>query len=465
MRPVASRAHESGSIPLALLAVIVGAGLMAVLMSSLVGSQRQVRFDRSFTEALPVADSGLAVALYQLNSDVRLTSADDGQEYERWDFPVGHSTVVVTEQENGTEYEFFLTRTDDLTWVATSTSIVRGVEREVVAQIDERPHVFMAAFTENLMTLTGANIADSYNSDTGAWCTMNGIIGSNETVEFAGRSTASTGCNRPTGRTVDRVDLFDWADNPALDATVEQPGGSRCNPTNKGHPNCKRLVHGSTVFEAPRTIDERLDLATDEAVAFIADALEACEADAPLTEFKTSVNGNVLTPAPNAAMAARSGYMDLPGGHYCYEKMTFDDHTSLADSASSENPVIIFVRGEIIIAGAHGGGANAKDVGCVDCKAGPATDADSPDAGALRIFVLTGDVAIGNQSQFAGVMYAPRATCRSPRSGADADIYGSLVCRTMWQHGNWKFHFDDALAGQGTGLFGVGQWREEVPTS
>lgn len=441
---------DAGSLPLTIIVVIAAAGLMAVLVNSVISAQRQVVFDRDFAHALPLADAGVALAQTRLTNDEPFTSESTGNPKPFREFSVGEQSVPETDTLDDQEFTWFVQRINQNQWEVTSSSEVNGTERVVVTTLEEDTDLFLAAFADEQITMRGANHADSYSSATGDWCTGMGVVGSNEEVDFKGGSTAKTTCDRPNGRTVDRVDLYDWSAFPDPD---------RCEP---GHENCEEVTHNGEVFEAPRTIDEVLDLATDEGMAFITDALEACGEDAE-REFEASKDlpeqggVRVLTPAPNAQQAVATGDMGLAGGHYCYESMDFDEHTALHPSASSSNPVIIFVDKEVLI---RGGGNNAVDVGCVDCEPG----VDTPDAGALRIFVETGDVAVGNHAQFAGIMYAPRALCEGAGGNAQAHFYGSLICDEIDNQGGWGFHYDDALGNTGNGQFAVTGWREEVPT-
>ena len=471
----ATRQAEQGSIPLALLTLIMVSALIMVLVNNVISSQRQVSFDRDFAEALPVADAGVEVAQYRLNSDDGEFTTPSGT-YNRSDFPVGETTIPESRELNGQITTWTMTRLDDARWEVDSVAEINGTTRRVVGVIEEAPSLTMAAFTERLLSFAGANAADSYTSRavpalTPTWCTGNGVVGSNDEVDFSGGSGAGSHCTRPSGpgqnRTVDRVDLYDWEDNPGDVSTNLRPGGDRC-AKDANHQNCRDMSGSLGTFPAPRLIDDRLDLATDEEIAFISEAIDACKASGPLPSYRTTVHGAVLNPAPNAAAAASADDMGLAGGHYCYESLNFDANTRLAPTASINNPVIIFVEKDVVIKGQGGGPGGAANVGCNQSQCGTGTWADPPavrpDAGALRIFVLDGPVGVGNHANFAGIMYAPRAQCGGSGSNAQAGIYGSIVCDVIANVGGWSFHFDDALLGIGSGEFVISEWREELPT-
>jgi hypothetical protein len=89
-----------------------------------------------------------------------------------------------------------------------------------------------------------------------------------------------------------------------------------------------------------------------------------------------------------------------------------------------------------------------------------------PAAGALQIYVKTeaankgANVMIDQHAVFAGVVYAPRATCGSS-GNAGTHIYGSIICRNVDNVGNWRFHFDEALADYGRAIYSVSTWAED----
>jgi hypothetical protein len=449
---------DRGSLPLALLVIIATSGLLLVLVQNTIASQRQATFDRSYNEALPVADAGLEVSLATLNADQDLVDGATGTTHRRGEFPVGATTAPITLPINGEDYTWTLRRESILRWTASSTSTVRGVTRTVEAQVDETGLVNFAAFTDTLMELGGANTVDSYSSTSGAWCTRFGTVGSNDVIDFDGASTSSTICPRPSQRTVDGVALHDWEDNPATASiSAAHPGGNRCLPV--GAANCTAVSHSSGTFPAPLIYEDRLDLATDRSIAFIRDTLAACGS---LSAYPSATYpaGQALQPMPQAAEAARTGDFGMAGAHYCFDRMQFDVNTPLHASATPANPVIIFVRGDVTVTSGQGG--NQRYVGCTAASCTPGSG--TPAAGALRIFVLEGNVAIGRFANFAGIMYAPRSDCSGGTGGAQAEIFGAMVCEQMSNIGGWRFHYDDALRNIGGGVFTLSSWREEIPT-
>src|SRR5688572_16394746 len=63
-------ADDTGSMIIALMAVVVASGLMISVTTYAVAAQRQVRFDRSHVSVIQGADAGLNEAIYRLNRPV-----------------------------------------------------------------------------------------------------------------------------------------------------------------------------------------------------------------------------------------------------------------------------------------------------------------------------------------------------------------------------------------------------------
>lgn len=505
---------EAGSLPLALVVTILVGGLVVVLVARTMTAQNQVRFDQVYHGALPGADAAIQISKARLNLGFDLDLADaDGNFVETRHprfFEPGDRTIEYEggPDEEGRTYTWTMEKLSDMRWQvdATAVDVREGVERRVLAVIEEKALVDVAAYAETLLHLLGANTADSYDSDNPApdgWCTGRGWVASNNIVEFSGMATSpAPNCDRPTGRTVDRVFLFDWdADDAATVTDPAYPGGERCDYDSK-HPNCTEITHNGELFAEPRLIEEPLNLGIVEqeeagtTIEFISEALSKCwdgdettggiqigdengdwfaTADASYDNSILDTAGNLL-PADKAAEAMISPEYDLADGHYCANSLTFDDDVYVSQGASRDEPVIIFVENEVILDRGTGAGTRRVDVGCpsgpsvadggpgVGCQRGEDPDQTFPEAASLIIFVQNGQVALRNHSQFAGVMYAPRATCRGSGQGggtnAQADIYGAMLCDTISNAGGWRFHFDEALANLYSGQFFVTDWRE-----
>lgn len=492
---------EGGSLPLALLVAIIVAGVVVVLIARTAAGQRQVQFDQAYHGALPAADAGSEIAKFRLNNEMTLTRVD-GTTAQPDEFAIGESTLPETREADGRTYTWFMTRREGY-WEVDSTSLDargrRDVERRVLVELRDQPLVSTAAFADVAFAMSGSNTADSYTSDPAvadadAWCRGTGFVASNDEVTFSGvASPGACASVRPTGRTVDRVVLYDWANNPDPNADPDGPlpGGDRCgdatgNSVDPDHPNCREIDHTEGEFLAARLIDEPIQPTVGEdgdATAFISDALGECDTflkDNGETlddlDFRSSADpgtglmprgGNVLAPAPagHPDMDEKDIALNLDGRFYCYDDVYLDEDTTIDAPDGLDDPVIIFVRGNLVMAG----GNNQNQRVSVGCGTGGCTPGVSrPVAGRLWFFVLGEEVGIRAQSEFAGVVWAPGSDCGGigPSGGgpnSQVDFYGSIICGTASGTGGWRFHYDEALADATDGQYVRSQWSE-VPS-
>lgn len=474
MSQTLSGRSQEGSIPLVLLASIVVAGLVGALFVRVVGSERQVRFDRAFTEALPIADVGVNRGLFALNNGGALPAS------------ASPATAVV----DGTQYDWYGSQSNARTWEIVSTSTTAsGVQRRVVARIEDEPLFFPGAFADKLVGLNGTSSkVDSYNSTipcygAAADCgwgtdkhfgTANGTLGTNDIFDFSGNVTI-----RPNS-----AYLYDMDGNPPVGATEpDDPFGHRCDVGANTDNLCTR-----TYIEG---LPEKLDLTTQSRMGFIRDKFDGgpCSSAArsegnwqpsgaaPLKSYadaNTGVDKSISDPT-------HTGFENF----YCADTLQFTEDLKLDASVTPQNPVVIFVRDSVQVVAQGNKGTNVACYGsdnttACDAKANPGGDNKpvqgrqvAPSAPRLQIYVLGeassgNNVTFGTGSRFAGVIYAPLSRCGGASSGgsggADIDIYGAAICKFMDNVGGWRFHYDDALGVYGSGQWAVGYWTEERPS-
>lgn len=482
---------ERGSLPLALLVVIVVAGLASVLIARVVVGERTVRFDNTFTRELHTADAGVAEALFRISEDVgsiRQTSIGASE-------PLSGAV-------NGQEFNALVERIGSREWRITSVSREAGAaagsgpERTVVAEIIEEPLFYPGAFGDSLIQLNGANRVDSYHSkqpDSSGVCTVpaercrwgtdpifgteNGSLGTNGEFDFQGGGAGDV--VRPGG-----AFLYDWAENPGQGIDTNPPFGDRCD----GLPCTVEYV--STVL-APLEYD------TPEKMAFIDEKFADGGGCFDVTGDRFDIPSSTLegettvvrgpgtgsnTTSTLTSYASMKGWAD-PGpthpmdpafqNYFCATSLQFYDDVNLQADVDSDNPVVIFVRNSV------SQGSPNKRVACIapdgaECHSDPDLSGDTtadpprPVADWLQVYVAGlptttssgSDVSFRAGGRVAGVFYAPRSVCGSPGSGG-LDVYGIVMCRSMQNVGNWKFHFDDNLGDRGTASFVIGSWNEE----
>ena len=436
------RTDERGSIPLALLVVIIVGAVTAVLTSTVITGQRSTRFDAAFTDAVQYADAGVQDAVVKLNNnslaagsytlDVDSTPAD----------PVVQTTQITPQR-----------------WEVSGTATVNGTTRRVVAEIREVPLFGFALFARNGVAFNGANATDSYSSASGGtWCTGNGVVGTDGALEFSGLKNSP--CHPTNKITVDGAVLYGCG---ALDAAAcratTYDGAPRC--THSGGDNCLTTDENLSGVPEPDN-DGRLTaqadpfkLTPEEELQRVIDEDAVCEAagwpDAPPAGVANAQprdwvtdDGDVLT--PRAAATGRD--------FYCVESLTFKGDTSVNRGPSGE-PVRIHVRDTITVEG------SGTTVNCNSCNSNNPYN-QRPDSAALQV--------IGRNTQsfnlddpqimWAAAVYAPSAQCEGP---AGVDIYGSLICELVDNVGAWNFHYDDALQEVGgSGRYAIATYREEM---
>jgi hypothetical protein len=57
-------------------------------------------------------------------------------------------------------------------------------------------------------------------------------------------------------------------------------------------------------------------------------------------------------------------------------------------------------------------------------------------------------------------IYAPESECGGNPSNAQAEIFGSLICRDITNQGGWGFHYDQQLLTLGDGNYQMHAWWE-----
>lgn len=452
--------EDQGSIPMALLASIVVAGLVIVLTATILQSERSVRFDRAYTDVVQTADAGLQTAYHRLNE----AAADPTTYPELAALDVGDVSAEFTTELNGSTATWTVERVSARQYEVTSTGeTTDDVARTVVATVEKDSLFFPGAFGDRLVAMNGTSTQiDSYES-TSATClpttattcwgtdadfgTRKAALGTNNDFDFSGNVKVLRGI------------LYDWKNNPGSGVTAAKPGGDRC----KGNP--------CTVADVIRTDDKKLEYGSDEQMQFIADKLAACPSAQNMGNW---VLGNSKKNDPTVVLPLPPG---ANGGspadpthtqYYCADSLQVVGDVVLGAGASPDVPVVIFVRNSFSQAG--------HTIVNLACAANDSCTNNfnsnwrtvRPKAGSLQVYVQTeaaakgANVMIDQHAVFAGVVYAPRATCGSS-GNAGVHVYGSMICRNIDNVGNWQFHYDEALSDVSRGSFTMATWREEPP--
>ncbi|MGH3665813.1 MAG: DUF7305 domain-containing protein [Egibacteraceae bacterium] len=440
MHPLIATAHqERGSIPLALLAVIVVAGLSAALVATVIGGQRATRFDQDYTEVLHSADAGLQDAVVRLNA--------------------GNLPPAFVNDVDGRSYDVTTTQPAPNRWEITSTSQQDGVNRTVVAEASEVPLFFFAVYARHGLAFNGANTVDSYSVADSLWCTGNGMVGTDGALDFSGLAPNGS-CHKDgvpateTGKTtVDAALLYECGDlDAAACAATTVDGDVRC--THTGGENCN--------IPPLEAREEPFSITPEEEVQQILDETEECADLGWADTFLgiSSSTGGVWVTDDGDDLTPR----DPADGRdfYCVKSLLFAGDTTVTPGAGGE-PVRIHVKGDPVDANTSASimvEGSGTTVNCPGCTSNDYR-ATLPAASKLEI-ISVGTAAFeldDPQIMFAGAVYVPNAACSGP---AGADVYGALVCGDVDNVGNWNFHYDDSLRDAGgTDVFALDRYREE----
>jgi hypothetical protein len=153
------------------------------------------------------------------------------------------------------------------------------------------------------------------------------------------------------------------------------------------------------------------------------------------------------------AYDAKTGPTLQGGTTYCFSSVTVPSQGGIPMAGNTgTNPVVILMTGDY----------KSGNQSSVNCPVEGCSMANKPDARSLQIYSTGSLVAVGNQSEFAGALAAPYASCVGNPSAAQADIYGALICNDLSNQGGWDFYFDDRLLNLGNGEYDIVEWREEV---
>lgn len=464
---------QQGSVPLALLAAIVVAGLVTTLVATVIQSERTVRFDRAFTNVITAADAGIQEAYHMLSS---------GQ----IDMAVSDDAMSFSGENNGMSYEWEIDRLSARTFEVTSTGeAVDGTLRTAVVRIDKDALFFPGAFGDQLVGLQGNSThVDSYESGTES-CSGNTNperCWGYPTTDPPGTGKAALGTNgnfvfKGNSESIVRAVLYDWADNQPVDGSVTEtnPGGSRCDDS--GAINKQPCTH-----DVLRMHKEPLEYGSDQEMAFIHDRLDDCDgrwlhegglAGVSRSGDITYIGENHPDAAPAVLKPYSTDASDSEGSpadegwdnYWCADSIQVRGHVNV--DASAETPVVIFVEDSYSQSGhrrVNWPGASGTNFGQMS-----GWRSQRPVASTLQLFVAsdtpegaTANVSIAQQAVFAGVVYAPRSICSGTESNAAANIYGALICRTLSNVGNWKFHYDEMLGEITRDTYSVTTWREEI---
>lgn len=457
MRQLHRDGREDGSVILALLAALVIGGIVVTLMATTAMGQRQVRFDRSFGNAIHAADSGVHAALTQVNAaEVDPDAAP----------PIGHeisldeASAVSGAGDVDTKFWYTATKDSKTRWEVESWGRARdGTLRHVEATIEIPPIFQYAAFAKVNVGTAGDNCADSYDSNTDdddstvgpqASDTGRGVIGTNGEINVSS-STASC---------IDGIELHDFFDDPDDPNDDDQDDiAERVSICNSAE--CQKFhvlqdddptgkVFG--LFPKPLVVDDwwitrSLSTGQDERPDSLSNPSwrERCNGDGSVPNSLTFDRDN--PPVRGTVYCAGTGGVAFERVQSTGEEITLEDNPS-----ASFPGVVVYTSGPVKVDG-------QIYVNCEDCDTPDPSANNLPIASDLQIYSTGSQVTIRQQTHIGALIYTPRAKCGG---GADVHIWGAIVCQEMANQGSWNFHFDQASRQVSAAEYHITHWHEEV---
>lgn len=416
-----SKRGDDGSLILGMLAIIVVSGLLLTVLATVLGGQRNTRFDRSFEQALQVAEVGQSqmVSLIQSN-------------------PAGLSFPLMTgTTTDGGAYTVEAVKSGT-TWTVSATgSTPNGQSRSVQSEIVVRPLFALSAFGKTLVDFNGGNGSDSFDSALGTdICLDNGNTQPDVFNYISpGTSTTDADTSATNVRMCRRTGLGTVATNGQLllkGGVAERIDRAEVHNA-KEHvvdplPDATGYCSGVTETCALRT-------ATPQKLFFYREPIEL--------PAITACDGLSSTPQPFTG-----NNFPLGSAVYNLSDVTLTGATQFAGTV--QNPTILCVRGKLHISTQNL--INFHNVGGRLVPRPPGT---------LLVFVTAqgnSEVTMGNNSSVSAAIYAPNAAVVC---GPQGNVYGSLVANSIDNAGGWNFHYDDALGAQTLNApVRVQNWRE-----
>ena len=370
---------DRGSLPLALMVTILVTGLVSVVTASVVMGQQQTRFDESYERALQVAEHGSDALLHQVQAAESEVKAGEHE---------ASGTV-----EGGGSYDAELVEEGDAL-VVRSEGTVGDVTRTVVIGLDGTATSSAGLISLNELNVTGNQQVRSFSSgrledgefdpeypdQIEEWLTGSGK---------GGGTVATNGLLTLQGAVVvDEAEL--WDD----DGDEREIDGNWDGPTRHF---TQQLQANPDIEEMQERMDERCDGAQNS--AYGGETLEAgthCFGDVTLIEGEAEFEGTPEDPVE----IYMTGTLTVQGS------VRFD-----ADGLPKPSPSLrIYSKGETIEF------AQGKDG-----EEGNSGQGQGSGGGSSGRCGMGGDPG----SRISAVVHAPAATI--PPSGAQADVYGSLL--------------------------------------
>ena len=282
-------------------------------------------------------------------------------------------------------------------WTLTATGVATdGTSRTVTVTVNIESLFGLAAFGRLEVELRGNNSADSYRSGTFS-----------QSLSFTELVSGSNICGERMCTQTGHGVVATNAELYLLGVVIDSVDRAEVHFAREGIPG---PLPGATGFcgGVPKTC-------SSPKLAYFREPIE--------------LDPDPVVPPADLTNQGSFSAATLPAGRQLYTNMTLDSNTVV--QGTPEHPSIVYLTGTLTI----------PNHAVVNFRPGGLVPKPSP-----GLLIFSGGVGpalrFGNHVDFAGAVYAPRATFSG---GAAGNVFGSLITGSISTHGGWNFHYDDAL--------------------
>ena len=419
--------REDGSLPLAMLAVMIVTTLTIVATTSMVMGQTQTRRDQQHEQALYVAEQGLDQLTIQVESRAKETP---------FSIYTGGNTASSCNLPGYCAAATINTTLDQ--WELRSTGVSGEGRKRTLEVVVPRK----SPFTHNPMgrqdvRLNGNNAADSYRSGT---FTFSGSTTTFNKASYESYLDASNGVIASTGR-----GFF------ATEGPLQLNGQTFANSDGA------QIYYAKTPgYNGGTYVADSLPGATGIClgVTQTCAAYGVPSATPRLEYFRDRIQLRpVVPPATPVNHYDGAGKTLAAGTTYVFRSAKL--YASTVIQGTPANPTVIYLTGQL----------TAEENAMINFEPDPSPTVGingimrpKPAAGLLIYSVASGPAVQFPQGvQFSGGIYAPNG---SFNGGAQGQIFGGLVADVVTTTGGWRFHYDQTLAEMRTATLKASSWVE-----
>jgi hypothetical protein len=430
--------REDGSLPLAMMSVLIVTALTAVATSTMVLGQAQVRRDQAFEQALQVADTGLNRMITLVETRDREATFCMGTPPTTLPGYLPVCTVSNTVTAPST-YSGQAIRDETLdAWTLTVRATVNGRSRTIQSVVPMGSPFTDAAVGRQKIELQGGNRADSFRSGTFS----NGSPRTFAHRPYADYLNTDNSIKDPTKKgffvTEGPLNLngqsFQQSDGAKI-WYAKNPGYLGTNYVSTPLPGATGICEGVTEtcqgYNVPR--DAALPFGDgNRRLEYYRDRVKMPPLRVPTQPFQ-HFDGTNKTLVPISQADPVHG--KLAGQPYVFRSAKLYSTTTFTGTAV--DPVVIYVTGEFT-APSH------QLINFETDPLAPTLKRPRPSPSLLMYSTMVGNaVQLSTGVQISGGVYAPYGNFIG---GSQGEIFGALTADIIRTNGGWKFHYDETMS-------------------